>query len=325
MKRMRFTGVLAIGFITGVIWVAACGGSGAINQAIADIKHAASEISYDGTSSGLSASDVQAAIDALKASEPTAYTDAEAVAAMGEKANTNALNHDRYTDEEAQTAAVTAMGAKANNNPLNHDKYTDLEAQAVANTVIGVLGNDNPKNHTRYTDAEALAAIADQEIAGEITAGAYNLTAPKTGYITVPGVAFIPGKHLHAEGASDDYSTSEGARIGNGNGFTNYYAPIYLPNGATITAVSAYLYDNGDEYVEVRLMTELLSTAVLSTVATLTTDGIANHDGFVNFPSGVLSTEINNLTTAYLLKAYIGADATLKIGSVTVTYTYNTL
>lgn len=78
-------------------------------------------------------------------------TPAEIIAIMGPLANSNPLNHTRYTDAEA----VLAMGAKANANPLNHDRYTDTEAVAA----MGVLGNANPLNHNRYADAEALAAV----------------------------------------------------------------------------------------------------------------------------------------------------------------------
>ncbi len=58
-----------------------------------------------------------------------AYTDAMAVNAMGAKANTNPLHHDRFTDANA----VSAMGAKANTNPLHHDRYTDANAVSAIN------------------------------------------------------------------------------------------------------------------------------------------------------------------------------------------------
>lgn len=48
--------------------------------------------------------------------------------------------------------AVSAMGAKADNNPLNHDRAT--EWGATEHTAIG----DSSPHHVKYTDAEALAA-----------------------------------------------------------------------------------------------------------------------------------------------------------------------
>jgi hypothetical protein len=84
------------------------------------------------------------------------YTNSEAVAAMGAKGNGNPLNHDRYTDAEA----VAAMGAKANSNPLNHDRYTDSEAVAAVTASFGAKGDDNPRNHDRFTAFEAAQATA---------------------------------------------------------------------------------------------------------------------------------------------------------------------
>jgi len=82
---------------------------------------------------------------------PPRYTDAEAVAAMGELGDDNTLNHNRYTDGEA----VAAMGELGDDNTLNHNRYTDGEVVAA----MGELGDDNALNHNRYTDEEAIAAL----------------------------------------------------------------------------------------------------------------------------------------------------------------------
>ena len=98
------------------------------------------------------------------------YTNAEAVTAMGAKADVNPLHHDKaaewgatehtaigdgaphhakYTDGEA----VAAMGAKADVNPLHHDKAA--EWGATEHTAIG----DGAPHHAKYTNAEAVAAM----------------------------------------------------------------------------------------------------------------------------------------------------------------------
>lgn len=59
------------------------------------------------------------------------------------------VHHAKYTDAEA----VAAMGAKANDNPLNHDRAE--EWGATEHTAIG----NNAPHHARYTDAEAVAAV----------------------------------------------------------------------------------------------------------------------------------------------------------------------
>ena len=84
-------------------------------------------------------------------SEDQHVIDAEAVTAMGAKANANPLNHLRFTDAEA----TTAMGVVGNANPLNHLRFTNADAV----TAMGVEDNANPLNHVRYTDAEVVTAV----------------------------------------------------------------------------------------------------------------------------------------------------------------------
>ena len=100
------------------------------------------------------------------------YTNAEAVTAMGAKADVNPLHHDKaaewgatehtaigdgaphhakYTNAEA----VAAMGAKADVNPLHHDKAA--EWGATEHTAIG----DAAPHHAKYTDGDARGAIND--------------------------------------------------------------------------------------------------------------------------------------------------------------------
>ena len=141
------------------------------------------------------------------------YTDAEAVSAMGAKADANPLNHDIYTDAEA----VSAMGAKADANPLNHDIYTDAEAKAASvqsgaitdgvtlapthdavydvkvtadaaqtsdevDALILTHKNIADAHHAKYTDAEVQAISinnvsedATPDLGGELNAGAHSI------------------------------------------------------------------------------------------------------------------------------------------------------
>jgi hypothetical protein len=113
------------------------------------------------------------------------YTDDLARAAMGGKANTNALNHDRYSNSEA----VTAMGAKANTNALNHDRYSNSEAVAA----MGAKANTNALNHDRYTDADARAALSggDIDLGGRSLWGIGNLF---WGRLALDGGAFATSR-----------------------------------------------------------------------------------------------------------------------------------
>jgi len=131
------------------------------------------------------------------------YTDADAVSAMGGKADGNPLNHDIYVDADA----VSAMGGKADGNPLNHDIYTDGEAVDAAKSIVedtpiddnadvpissnwafdhtadatahhtkytdgdatgamGAKGNGNPLNHDRYSEATLVQMILGYSVGG---------------------------------------------------------------------------------------------------------------------------------------------------------------
>lgn len=61
MKKMKF-GFFVIGFLVGIIYVAACGGA---SQSIADAIGSGLEIVFDNSSSGLAANNVQEAIDEM--------------------------------------------------------------------------------------------------------------------------------------------------------------------------------------------------------------------------------------------------------------------
>jgi len=71
-------------------------------------------------------------------------------------------HHTRYADSEA----VTAMGVIGDANPLNHNRYTDAEADARAAlqdhdhaTPIAAHAALASAHHTKYTDAEARTAV----------------------------------------------------------------------------------------------------------------------------------------------------------------------
>ena len=73
-----------------------------------------------------------------------------------------AAHHAKYTDGEARSA----MNTLANTNPLNHNRYTDSEADARADlldhdhdTPIGVHAALTEVHHIRYTDQEAINAV----------------------------------------------------------------------------------------------------------------------------------------------------------------------
>ncbi len=99
------------------------------------------------------------------------YTDLEAQAVADTQIATHtaiaAAHHTRYIDSEA----VTAMGVKGDTNPLNHDRYTDLEAQTVADTRIATHTAIASAHHTRYADSEAAAQVTYENLSANSDVG----------------------------------------------------------------------------------------------------------------------------------------------------------
>jgi hypothetical protein len=163
--------------------------------------------------------------------------DSEAVSAMGTKANSNPLNHDRYADSEALAAAVQA-GAITDGvtKAPTHDAVYDVAAllldhstrhedggldeisaagltgvladdqhiiDSEAVSAMGAKANSNPLNHDRYADSEALAAAVQ---AGAITDGVTK--APTHDAVYDVKVMTEGHKTRHQDGGSDEISVA---------------------------------------------------------------------------------------------------------------------
>jgi len=158
--------------------------------------------------------------------EPAAHTHAAAdvngladaaVTAMGEKAPTNALNHDRYTDDEAVAAVAaghipwSSVDGKPTVFPPDAHAHTaaqvvDFDARAIQ--AMGEKAATNPLNHDRYTDTEAVAAItaADlpwSDVSGVTATTEWPGTAQWSRLANVPAT-FTPSAH------NQDFSTITG-------------------------------------------------------------------------------------------------------------------
>lgn len=273
-------GFISAGFLSGVIWIAACGGGAA---SIAETIAAAIDVSYDNDASGLAAENVQAALDELAAANPAAAD----------------VSYDN-----------TASGLAAD------------DVQAALDEL-----KDEVDSGASYTDADAVDALeAEATLSlGDVTADTLTFTAAKTGYVSVPGVAFIPDNPFNdptdngEDGTTIEYSTVEGARRGDeGVNEEDFSAPVYLPHGATITLVTLYATDGGLGNIELTLNS--YDGTSLTEIADIDTNPGA---GTYQQASGALSTVVNNLTNAYVLQASI-PDSTFLVRRVLITYTYTT-
>ena len=146
------------------------------------------------------------------------YTDADAVDAMGIKANSNALNHDRYTDAEASAAApVQADDARLTDarTPTSHGNAqhsaTFVDA-AGAVAAMNAKGDNNPLNHDRYTDGEAQSALSDHTGS---TSNPHSVTAAQAGAVAIAKWTWLVGQYNAG-------NVSGAITLVSGNGHTQY-------------------------------------------------------------------------------------------------------
>jgi len=101
------------------------------------------------------------------------YTAAEAISAMGTKADSNPLNHDRYTDTEARAAAPAliaplTIGGASYDTPAD---YAYLAFPAASTEVFRLLTIRDPSRLTVYLTNSSGAETGDARIEVSIDGG----------------------------------------------------------------------------------------------------------------------------------------------------------
>jgi len=111
MNRKSVFGFLFVGFVAGVIWVAACGGSSGTGVPQANAADDAADITYSGN---VNADNVKDAIDAVAASVPDEFTAADARTAVAAEDITGTITADGFSLAAAKTAYLSIAGAAFN-------------------------------------------------------------------------------------------------------------------------------------------------------------------------------------------------------------------
>ncbi len=107
------------------------------------------------------------------------------------------------------------------------------------------------------------------EVIGDIKAtGNYTFSSPKTYYLNIPACAFIKDdtdNNTVWAGRTFKYTSSMGSAD-----YCHATAPVYLPQGATVTSVTLLYYDNHaseDAYIYFSLFGRLYSSTAINTLA----------------------------------------------------------
>jgi hypothetical protein len=153
-----------------------------------------------------------------------------------------------------------------------------------------------------------------------VTATTLALSSEKTGYLSVPGSAFLPKSNTAYDTTANHLDRLAGAAA------QMFVAPVNLPNGAIVTTVTTYAYNNDDPgdtltiYFDKYTLNETAAASNISTINAVTTQS-ANIQTASHSPNET----INNSTIAYALRAVFSTNnANLRLRGVLITYTYDT-
>ncbi|MFQ5453660.1 MAG: hypothetical protein ACE5D6_05685, partial [Candidatus Zixiibacteriota bacterium] len=157
---------------------------------------------------------------------------------------------------------------------------------------------------------------ANQTFTGNNTFNKISYSSPRTHYFVVGGEGFLPGKN---DAYSNSYDNG-GAYIISGYGAMA--APIHLPNGAVVTELKVFFYDNSTSDVSVSLG-RLSFSGGYGFLAIVSSSNISGYGSSTDNSIGY--STINNLSYSYHLRAYSSSwdSANLRIMGALVTYTIN--
>lgn len=164
--------------------------------------------------------------------------------------------------------------------------------------------------------ATVVALLIATQVVAQSPPGPKAHSAP----LVIPGSAFVN------DGVDPDGATfSHGSIVGSGVK-VNMVAPVYLPDGATVTSFRAWIYDNDDacdtngEDVELFLVRTSLVTGDADTIAIATSTG---SSGLVDLaPTHTLYTShatVNNSSYQYWVEMRI-CSASHRLNAVVIGY-----
>ncbi|MFM2306567.1 MAG: hypothetical protein RLZZ367_1236 [Bacteroidota bacterium] len=218
----------------------------------------------------------------------------------------------------AGVGGVLTNGANAGNTPY-------------WNGTAWVVNNSNIYNNGANVGVGTTVPSQKFEVSGNISipaANSYMYTTAKTKYLSIPAVAFSLQNILLVSSNNivlGGYNTGQARWVQSGTAGTDayLYAPVNLPDGATITTLTAYVYD-GSSTEEVGLeLYSLANGASTPAIVTSTTSSGAS------FATGAATLTVNNINltidnsanTYYLIFRTKEATNLLRISAAKVTYT----
>jgi hypothetical protein len=166
-----------------------------------------------------------------------------------------------------------------------------------------------------------------QSIAPDGTGACVELNPPRTGYLSLPGEAFVS-----ASGGPVSTSSDNGGAYVAASAADTLVAPVHLPHGAVITEFKVWMVNAAPSGVEASLNRRNHGSNGITTIASLTPPH-TYISGISEYISAPLLETVDNATGSYLVRARAVIPSTsaitawpnssaLRIQSVRIAYTY---
>jgi hypothetical protein len=151
----------------------------------------------------------------------------------------------------------------------------------------------------------------------------YSYTTAKTKYLNVPAVAFRGGISVQSTFSA---GTQAYAYFNSGTvGLSEYVlSPIYLPDGAIITGVDAYVFDNDATYNvgSVDVMAKSNTSTIGSILINVSAGTTVQNSVIQTLSLSGLSLTVNNSLNSYYLRVnLIENNANIRLYGMRITYT----
>lgn len=200
-------------------------------------------------------------------------------------------------------------------------------------TGLQVTG-ENRNSFSGNVGIGTVAPTSKLEVVGDVkipAANNYTYAAPKTKTLSVSHAAFQLATTNPLVFAHRSLNSGNPSLLRTTGGTTGtpvfFEAPVYLPDGATVTALTAYLFDNTATYLaSVRLVVQPLGSITPATMATVDTGPAAGNTAigvFTPIPTtaSISPAVIDNSTNSYFL-VFETTENNTNLGLYNVAITY---
>jgi len=168
-------------------------------------------------------------------------------------------------------------------------------------------------------DSVAGTTVFSVSGSGVVTASAYQYSSPKTYHVSIPGEGFIV------------WNSALGVNLGGGNGGASFNgassrlnAPVYLPDGATVTALSMMIYDDNANAYNIECDFESISIpgpGYMDYASVVSSGQTTSYRQFSSATNFVISNTANAYFISCFSNPYGQTWSSMLVSSVTVTYT----